>query len=51
MDAPELVDRLLGGERRALARLLTRVEEATPDELRETIGLLHAHTGRAQLVG
>lgn len=51
MDASELVDRLLAGERRALARLLTRVEDATPDRLRETIGLLHAHTGRAQLVG
>lgn len=51
MDASELVDRLLAGERRALARLLTRVEDATPDQLRETIGLLHPHTGRAQLVG
>jgi LAO/AO transport system kinase len=51
MDSHELVDRLLAGERRALARLLTRVEDGTEERLREVVGLLHPHTGRAQLVG
>jgi GTPase len=49
--ARELVDRLLDGDRRALARLLTYVEDGAPQRLRETIALLHPHTGGAQLVG
>lgn len=51
MESRELVEGLLAGERRALARLLTRVEEGSEERLRETIGLLHPHTGNAQLVG
>ncbi len=51
MDSAELVDRLLAGERRALARLLTRVEDGGPDRLREVVALLHPHTGTAQLIG
>jgi LAO/AO transport system kinase len=51
METSELVDRLLAGERRALARALTRVEDGSEDRLREIIGLLHPHTGKAQLVG
>ncbi|MBA2529590.1 MAG: methylmalonyl Co-A mutase-associated GTPase MeaB, partial [Euzebyales bacterium] len=51
MDSTELVDRLLAGERRALARLLTRLENGTPQRLREVVRLLHPHTGGAQLVG
>jgi LAO/AO transport system kinase len=51
MDSTELVDRLLAGERRALARLLTRVEDGSEERLREVVGLLHPHTGSAQLVG
>jgi LAO/AO transport system kinase len=47
----ELVRRLLAGDRRALARLLTRVEDGSPERLRTTVGLLHPHTGNAQLVG
>jgi LAO/AO transport system kinase len=51
MDSEELVDRLLRGERRALARLLTRVEDGSVDRLREVVRLLHPHTGTAQMVG
>lgn len=51
MDSHELVDRLLAGDRRAVARLLTRVEDGSEAGLREVVGLLHPHTGDAQLVG
>ena len=51
MDSQELVDRLLRGERRALARLLTRVEDGSVDRLREVVRLLHPHTGSAQIIG
>ena len=51
MDSAELVDRLLRGERRALARLLTRVEDGSEDRLREVVHLLHPHTGNAMIVG
>ena len=51
MDSSELVDRLLRGERRALARLLTRVEDGSVERLREVVGLLHPHTGTAMIVG
>jgi LAO/AO transport system kinase len=51
MDSHELVERLLAGDRRALARLLTRVEDGSEERLREVVGLLHPHTGSAQLVG
>jgi LAO/AO transport system kinase len=51
MEAVELVDRLLAGDRRALARVLTRVEDGSTDRLREVVRLLHPHTGRARLVG
>jgi LAO/AO transport system kinase len=51
MESAELVDRLLQGERRALARLLTRVEDGSVERLREVVGLLHTHTGKAMIVG
>ncbi|MGH8908585.1 MAG: methylmalonyl Co-A mutase-associated GTPase MeaB, partial [Egibacteraceae bacterium] len=51
MESSELVERLLAGERRALARLVTRVEDGSRERLREVVALLHPHTGRAQLVG
>lgn len=51
MDTRELVDRLRGGDRRALARLLTRVEDGAEEQLREAVALLHPHTGRAHLIG
>lgn len=45
-----LVDDLLNGSRRALARVLTQVENARP-EAQETLTRLFPHTGRAHLVG
>jgi LAO/AO transport system kinase len=51
MTNQELVERLLAGERRALARLLTRVEDGSEEGLREVIRLIHPHTGQARLVG
>jgi LAO/AO transport system kinase len=51
MNNAELVERLLAGERRALARLLTRVEDGSEEGLREVIRLIHPHTGDARLVG
>lgn len=51
MESSELVAALLAGERRALARLITRVEDGSRKRLREVVRLLHPHTGNAQLVG
>ena len=45
------MDRLLSGERRALARVLTWVEDGSEERLREVVGLLHPNAGRAQRVG
>jgi LAO/AO transport system kinase len=46
----DLVERVLAGERLALARLLTQVENDTPAG-REALGRLFSRTGRAHLVG
>jgi LAO/AO transport system kinase len=51
MDIDALVEGLLRGERRALARVLTRIEDGAPAAVRDVISRLHAHTGRAALVG
>ena len=48
--AQTLVDGVLAGDRRALARLITQVENRTPTA-REALALLYPHTGRAYLVG
>jgi LAO/AO transport system kinase len=48
--ADALVTGVLAGDRRALARLITRVENRTPDAL-EALAALHPHTGRAAIVG
>ncbi len=45
-----LVDQVLSGDRLALARLLTQVENDTPDG-RAALAGLFPHTGRAHLVG
>ncbi len=47
----ELVDGVLDGQRRALARALTRIEDGEPDVLRGIIGGLFPHTGRARVIG
>jgi LAO/AO transport system kinase len=45
-----LVARVVAGDRRALARLITRVENQTPDAA-DSLAQLHPHTGRAYVVG
>ena len=50
MTAAELADRLLAGDRRALARALTWIEGGAPAG-RELIGALYSQAGRAQIVG
>jgi LAO/AO transport system kinase len=47
----ELIAGLGRGERRALARLLTLVEDGAPEKLREVIGTLYPRTGRARVIG
>ncbi len=46
----ELVERVLAGERLALARLLTQVENGTPQG-KAALDTLYPHTGRAHMVG
>jgi LAO/AO transport system kinase len=48
---PELVAGLDRGERRALARLLTLVEDGRPEQLRELVAALYPRTGRARVIG
>ncbi len=49
-EANELVAELLRGNRRALARLVTRAENETADA-RPALAQLYPHTGRAHIVG
>lgn len=49
-DVPELVERASRGDPRAVARLISLVEDASP-ALREVMALLAPRTGRAQIVG
>ena len=46
----DLVQAALAGERRALARLLSLIEDDGP-EARQALAALHPHTGRAHIVG
>lgn len=46
----DLVERVLTGERLALARLITQVENDSP-EGREALNRLFSHTGKAHLIG
>ena len=50
MQAPELVRRALAGERRAIARLISLVEDGGSG-LGEAMRALYPHTGRAYSVG
>ena len=50
MAEPEIVTRLLAGDRRALARVVTLIENGAPDA-RTVLARLHAHGGRAHVVG
>ncbi len=46
----EIVDRLLAHDRRAVARLITLVENHAP-EAQEAIATLYSHTGKAYIIG
>ncbi len=46
----DLVERMLGGDRLALARLITRVDNRVP-EVPEIMRAVHPHTGRAYVLG
>jgi LAO/AO transport system kinase len=46
----DLVGRMLGGDRLALARLITRVENRLPD-VRDIMRAVHPRTGRAYVLG
>ncbi len=50
VDVPDLVDRALTGDPRAVARLITLVEDASP-ALRDVMAALVGHTGRARIIG
>jgi LAO/AO transport system kinase len=49
-DVPTLVEQARAGRARAVARLVSMVEDASP-ELREVMAALAPHTGRAHVVG
>ena len=46
----DLDDQLLSGNRRALARVISRVEDGAPD-VPDLLAGLYPHTGRAHIVG
>lgn len=50
MHTPQLVDRVRAGDRRALARAITLVENGAP-QLREIMAGLAEHAGQAQVIG
>jgi LAO/AO transport system kinase len=50
MPTADLVERLLSGDRRALARVVTLIENGAP-QARDILARLHAHGGRAHIVG
>jgi LAO/AO transport system kinase len=49
-DTHTLAEAVLSGSRRALARLLTRVEQAQPDA-QDALSFLFPHTGHAHVIG
>jgi LAO/AO transport system kinase len=50
MSIPDIVERLLAGDRRALARVVTLIENNAP-ETRQILARLHTHGGHAHIVG
>jgi LAO/AO transport system kinase len=50
VDVPDLVERALSGEQRAVARLISLVEDASP-HLRQVMAALAPRTGRARIIG
>ena len=49
-DEPAIVEELLGGKHRALARTITKIENRSPG-YREVVSALYPHTGGADVVG
>lgn len=48
---PSLIKALEDGERRAVARLLTVIEDGSPEQLGEVVRRLYARTGTARVIG
>ena len=46
----DLVERLLDGDQRALARVISKIEDRAPG-YRELVSRLHEHTGNADIIG
>ena len=46
----ELTDRLLAGDRRAAARLITLIENGDPEAIK-AMSIIYKHTGNAHIVG
>ena len=51
MKLPELLERLKEGDKRAVARLISWVEDGDRDQLRDAAEALNPATGRAQVIG
>lgn len=51
MDLEDLLARFDAGERRAIARALTLVEDGNSEALRAVVGALHPRTGKATIIG
>jgi LAO/AO transport system kinase len=49
-DTENLVERLLDGDQRALARFISKIEDRAPG-YRELVSRLHEHTGNADIIG
>ena len=47
----DLLDDMLAGQRRALARVLTVVEDGDPERLRQVVGRVHPLGGSARIIG
>jgi LAO/AO transport system kinase len=47
---PELIEELLDGKHRALARVISKIENRSPG-YRDLVSRLHAHTGHADVIG
>lgn len=50
MSEPELIQELLAGKHRALARVISKIENRSPG-YRELVSALHDHTGHADVIG
>jgi len=46
----DIVERILNGDRRAVARLISMIEDSDPSAI-EAVGALHSHAGKAHVIG